>query len=236
MTYVTPERIDPPAEGAELPFWRILPLALLAVAVPTTALAVGVALGGAAPALLWLVALGGPLVTWPLVVVLARSHRGRLHLETVDGATMVTPPAAVRGAIAVAPFVALAAIPVGLLDLTRSVGTGWTVVAVLAGALAAPDALRQASGRRWTGLRLTPEGVQSARQGLVPWDQVDAVRLHARPGPRVSVGGTLTLDPRLVASDGDLLRRFVAGYLTHPRRRAELADGRAIDRARRGDL
>ncbi|WP_170169849.1 PH domain-containing protein [Nocardioides aurantiacus] len=195
-------------------------------------------------------AMGVALLLWVadlLVTLLTR--RGRLRLRAVDGTTEVVGSPWSRPVDVAAPVVLVLALVGGVLSLvdpgplapgTTSLDAAAPVAVLAVLALLATAGLRHVlAGRRLRSrLRLHASGVEvSGPDGRdhLPWSSLTGV------GPRPLAllgysGRVLALPGPELRSDPDLVARLVEHYRTHPRERDELADGRAVERARTGRL
>lgn len=233
-----------PAAGSRRTTSRLLLVLGCVLAVALVCLVLAAVVATSRPTWSWLLGgIGAALVPWVLdVLVTALGRRGRLRLRTVGSATEVVGSAWSRPVDVAAAVVLLVALVGSLLSLVdTSTGTpgldAAAPVAVLAllallafGTLLSVVARR----RRRSRLRLHAGGLEVSGpdgRGDFEWDAL--TRLRPSPLAAQTVDGAwVPLQQQELRSDPALVARLVEHYRTHPRERDELADGRAVERAR----
>ncbi|WP_250442562.1 hypothetical protein [Actinotalea sp. C106] len=189
----------------------------------------------------------GSMALWALFL---RPRRGRLEVLPGSGELRLPAVAGVRPIVVAWPWLGL--VLAALLVLAGVVGidmgpriagpgAGLVLAVIIIGALSRRDT----GSHALPYVALSPRGLvhqKSKRRILVPWDEIDTVRIETKPGvllrvrwaPELGQDEFVSFPLGLHASDPRLVLALVEHYRRHPEHREELADRSAVSRIERG--
>jgi len=198
------------------------------------------------------VALGFAFFTLGLVLMLAiiASRRVKPRVQREDGGVLVRPDRRVDNLLMASTFGAFVAMacyaifaPLGMIAIRVPLDDEkYFVIACAAAVLIGAFSVRQIIRRRGTSyVRMTVDGLELGNTVSTvehSWDEVADVADRARKARHPSGttyittadGGTRILPSDWYTPGGHLLRELVRFYWKHPDDRAELTDGRALQR------
>ena len=198
------------------------------------------------------VALGFAAFTLGMIamVVVVASRKVAPRVTCHDGATTLRPDPRVDRFLVVSTiglFIGMAVYavfaPLGMLDIpTPRDDQRYFVFACAAGAVVGVFSVRQIVRQRGTSfLRMSAQGIElgnTMSTAKRSWDELIEVTDRPRNGKRptgatyiATAGGNIrTLPSDWYTPEGHALRELVRHYLQYPEHRAELADGRAVER------